>query len=155
MEAPMSGERPGYRLVPEQYFALFFSHRSSAQIAVWIAINYAWWVTPNLLPEADTFAIPIPEGTHVKWRALSGRELARYNLVNGTDLSIQDEVIATSDDVTCWQGEFYCTFRMTGSSLLLTYLGVDFMLDIDNCHQPILASQSHQRWIGTWSLLFM
>jgi len=48
------------------------------------------------------------------------RELARYNLVNGTDLSIQDEVIATSDDVTCWQGEFYCTFRMTGSSLLLT-----------------------------------
>jgi hypothetical protein len=41
------------------------------------------------------------------------------NLIHGTDCIIQSEEIALAEEVTCWQGEVYCTGAMLGKSMNL------------------------------------
>jgi hypothetical protein len=101
---------------------LILANRSPTQVAVWISFDNEWWVTPNLPSRANSHVIPVTEGTHVRWRAVSSTAVARYNIVHNTNYSIQSEEIAFNEDVVCWQGGFRCTHTMLGTALVLTFL---------------------------------
>jgi hypothetical protein len=79
-------------------------------------------VAPNLPSRANSLVIPITEGTYVRWRAISSRAVARYNIIHNTNYSIQSEEIAVHEEVVCWQGEFSCTRTVLGTTLVLTFL---------------------------------
>jgi hypothetical protein len=118
----MPNERYPGAAVRGGYHALIFANRCPTQVAVWISFDNEWWVTPNLPSMANSLVIPVTVGTYVRWRAISSRAVARYNIVHNTNYSPQSEEIAFHEDVVCWQGEFSCTHTMLGTTLVLTFL---------------------------------
>jgi hypothetical protein len=106
----MPNERYPGAAVRDGYHALILANRTPTQVAVWISFDNEWWVAPNL------------QGTYVRWRAISSRAVARYNIIHNTNYSIQSEEIAVHEEVVCWQGEFSCTRTVLGTTLVLTFL---------------------------------
>jgi hypothetical protein len=101
------------------YQALILANR--LPVRQWRIFDDERWARPNLRPGADSHVIPVTARSYVRWRAVPGTAVARYNLIHNTNYDPPIEEIAVDEDVVCWQGENHCTQTLLGRSLVFKF----------------------------------